>query len=114
MGKGEEIQEDGKTTGRAGACGVGDGPKCQTIQSIEALVGLLQRNLVCPDCSGVRHRGTDHSGVDPLRNTWPRAPIPPGGRKEGIEEAFRLGRLGRHMFMPPEATVKGETQVLRR
>ena len=67
-----------------------------------------------PDRGGVRDRGADHRGVDPLRNTRPRAPISPGGREEGIEEGFRLGRLRVHMFMPPEASVEGKAQVLRR
>ena len=72
---------------------MGDRFECQSIQSIEALPGLLQRSVVSPYCRGVRDRGADHGGVDPLSNAGAKAPIPSGGREEGIEEALSLGCL---------------------
>ena len=69
---------------------------------------------MCPDCGGVRHRGTNHGGIDPFCNALPWTPVPPGGREEGVKEALCLGRLGHHVVMPPQAPVECQAQVFGR
>ena len=92
-GKGEQVQYNSKSTSGARASRVGNRPERQSIQSIEALPGLLQGSIMGPNCGGVGDRRANHCGIDPLSDTGPRAPVPSGGREEGIEEALSLGCL---------------------
>ena len=59
---------------------------------------------------GIRDRGADNGGVDPLGNVGTGAPIAPRSREEGVEKVF--AGLLMNMVMPPQPTIQGKAQVL--
>ena len=59
-GEGKQVQQHGQAAGGARTSRVSNRFKCQSIQSIEALTGFLQCDVLSPHNRGIRHGRSDH------------------------------------------------------